>query len=58
MCGAFVSVAHLNLELPKASVFPRTAFWSSTLGGLGLGSPCLTLVGFLGKAAQLQDSLI
>ena len=27
-------------------------FWSSTLGGMGLASPFLRLVGFLGKAAQ------
>lgn len=54
MCGEFVSVAHLNLELPKASVFLRTAFWSGPLGGLGLVSPCLTLVGFLGKVASLR----
>lgn len=55
--GEFVSVAHFNSELRKVkvSVFLRTAvFWSSSLGGVGLASPFLKPVGFLGKAAQVS----
>lgn len=43
-CGKLASVAHFNSELPKVSVFPRTAFLDQ--------HPSLLLAGSLGKAAS------
>lgn len=58
MCGEFVSVAHLNLELPKGGCVSKDCILEQHPWGFGAVSPSLTLVGFLGKAAQLQDSVI